>query len=88
MKLLSDDHIQMKKDIEALRRGNTALLEALMDMCDQYLSDLDGDVCHHGFMSAGEQALALLEKAGMASTSDGVTYELQYSALEKRKESE
>lgn len=78
-------HLIQYADFLKLKRGNTAILEALMDMCDQYLSDIDGDVCHHGYTSAGEQALKLLTDAGLAITEDDVTYTLSYEALEERK---
>lgn len=40
------------------------LQSALLSMCQQYLSDDDG-VMHHSFMSAGEEALYLLEDLGI-----------------------
>jgi hypothetical protein len=73
----------------AYKRGNTALLSALMDMCYQYLSiDEDSDYCYHGFMSCGETALSILRTAGLAETKDQVIYKLLWDSLKNREEEE
>ena len=75
-----------EKTIRGYQLGNTVLLESLMDMAAQYLSvDEDSDVCHHGFMGAGENALAALCEAGLADTVDDATYTLRWDKLEERK---
>lgn len=72
-----------------LRRGNTILLEALMDMVNQFfyekdLGDWGGTVLTHTFMSAEEHAIAALVEAGMASeVSSG--YVLLWDKLAARK---
>ena len=74
-------------EILAYKRGNTVLLETLMNMADQYLSHIEGEICRHGFMSAGENALMILEEAGMAKSLDdtGYEYELLWDNLNERK---
>jgi len=72
--------------IRGYQLGNTILLETLMNMAAQYLSvDEDSDVCHHGFMCAGENSLAVLEEAGLAATTDHVKYILLWDKMEERK---
>ena len=61
------------------KAGNTALLEALMDMVHQHCTS-GADEVHHGYISSGEAAVEVLEQAGMLI--DG---KLQWQALEDRK---
>jgi hypothetical protein len=70
-----------EKEIAALKVGNTRLLEALMDMCNQYL----GNPCNHGYMSVAEGALEVLEEAGMAEFHGDSHYKLLWEKLEERK---
>lgn len=75
-----------EKTIRGYQLGNTVLFEALMDMAAQYLSvDGDSDDCHHGFMCAGENSMAALEEAGLASTDDQIRYTLLWEKIEERK---
>lgn len=62
------------------RAGNTALLEALMDMVHQHCSSVDSDLIDHGYLSANEDAVAVLEEAGMVKNN-----RLLWDALEARK---
>lgn len=79
----------MTDQITALKRGNTKLIEVLMDMCAQYLGDIDdSSICTHLFMSAGENVFDVLCEAGMAEGIDGATFKLKWDVLEKRKENE
>ena len=59
------------------------ILENLMNMCSQYLGkDLEGIYFHHDFMVAGENALDLLKRVGLAETEDDVDYKLLWDKLE------
>lgn len=81
------------EQIARLRRDNTALLEALMDMVNQFFyhknendqSDEDGEFILHAFMSAEEEAIAVLIDAGMAEEVKGKGYRLLWDKLEARK---
>ncbi len=81
------------KNITELQRGNTSLIEALMDMVAQHCIN-NGDQEHliysAGGLSANEAALDLLEEAGYAKDDDGkgVRYHLLYEKLEARKQAE
>ncbi|MBL8473818.1 MAG: hypothetical protein JNM98_18655 [Rhodocyclaceae bacterium] len=82
------------EQIARLRRGNTALLEAMMDLVNQFFyhknvhgqSDEDGEFISHGFMSAEEGAIAALIDAGMAEEVNGKGYRLLWDKLEARKQ--
>lgn len=82
------------EQIARLRRGNTALLEALMGMVNQFFyhknendqSDEDGEFIWHAFMSAEEEAIAVLIDAGMAEEVKGKGYRLLWDKLEARKD--
>jgi len=82
------------EQIARLRRGNTDLLEALMDMVNQFFyhknehsqSDEDGEFISHAFMSAEEGAIAVLIDAGMAEEVKGKGYRLLWDNLEARKQ--
>ncbi len=52
------------------------IYECLIDMCTQYLGDGDGELLYHGCMSAGENALDLLKRAGLAESDDDVNYKI------------
>ena len=85
---LLDETDRLRDKNRRLQNGNTSLIEALMDMCAQYLVGFhtkdDGNVCTHDFMSAGEGALGLLEDAGLASSKGDVYYTLDFDKLEER----
>lgn len=75
-----------REERDRYRNGNTALLEALMDMANQYMGRDDGTV-DHMFMSAGENCCELLENAGVAEeTPRGCR--LNWQAIEDRKTKE
>lgn len=75
---------RLREERDALRNGNTALLEALMGMAWQYMGHGDEDLVRHSFMSAGEECCDVLEAAGVATpTPDGCR--LDWAALEARK---
>jgi hypothetical protein len=84
-----------EKDIKIimLRRGNTALIEALMDMVAQHCinnNDQEHPIYSDGALSANESALALLAEAGFAKASDGqgVRYHLLWEKFEARQQAE
>lgn len=85
-----------KEKILRLKRGNTALIEALMDMCGQHCSsqnygkenEFTEQIVSHDFLSSNERALALLNEAGYADTEDHINYLLRYDKLQKRIEGE
>ncbi len=59
------------------------ILECLMEMCSQYLAkDPEGTYYHHDFMAAGENALDLLKRVGLAETEDDVDYKLLWDNLD------
>ena len=68
---------------ESLEADNTVLLEALMDVCHQYMTDNDG-YCRHMFMTTGEWVLPLLERNGLAKHIKGDKYKLLWDKLERR----
>jgi len=70
---------------DSFRAGNTALLEALMDMCNQHCHQVNSDVLWHHFLSANENAFEILEEAGMATPTAGDGWTLNWDALEARK---
>ena len=74
-----------RDEIERLRNGNTMLLEALMDMVNQFFYTHDGEFLSHSFMSAEEGAIAVLIHAGMAEEVEGKGYRLLWDKLEARK---
>jgi len=66
------DSIELMNITKNLYAGNTALIDALCGMCEQYLSKTeDGGWMHHDFMSAGEYALTILEQAGLVEDVGG-----------------
>lgn len=83
----------LDEQVNRLRAGNTALLEALMDMVNQFFysknrsgqDDEDGDILSHSFMSAEEAAISVLIQAGMAEEVRGKGYRLLWDKLEARK---
>ena len=83
---LTDMTLEIKDNrIKALEGENTVLLEAMMDVCHQYMTDNDG-YCRHMFMSTGEWVLPLLEKNGLAKHIKGDKYKLLWDKLEERRE--
>lgn len=87
------DAAPLEEQVEALRNGNTKLLEALMDMVNQFFysknedgkDDEDGPILNHSFMSAEECAIGVLLEAGMAEEVPGMGYRLLWDKLEARK---
>jgi hypothetical protein len=71
------------KQIVALRRGNTILLEALMDMVNQFFYTGQDGTLRHSFMSCEEGAIATLIDAGFAKEVDG-GYLLLWDKLAER----
>lgn len=71
--------------IQALYNGNTALLEALMEMVNQFFMETDDGKLRHSFMSAEETAIGVLLDAGMASGSERDGFVLHWDKLEDRK---
>lgn len=71
-----------------LRRGNTALIDALMDMVNQHCFPIASGVVSHGHLSANEGALALLEEAGFAEEVRPAIYALKWSTLDERKKAD
>lgn len=77
---------EMNKN-EALKRGNTALLEALMGMVNQHFDHREDGHLTHTFMSSDEGAIAALIEAGFAEeTKRG--YLLNYDRLSERMRNE
>ena len=70
------------------RRGNTLLIEALMDMVNQFFYTRPDDTLSHSFMSAEENAIETLINAGFAEELEGCTYRLLWDKLEERIQSE
>lgn len=69
--------------IAALRRGNAKLIEALMDMVNQFFYTKDNGLLQHSFMSAEEGAIATLVNAGFAEETDH-GYRLLWDKLVER----
>jgi hypothetical protein len=67
------------------RNGNTALLEALMDMVHQHFADTPDGFLQHGFISSDENAIDVLLRAQMAEHVSGKGYRLLWEELEARK---
>lgn len=78
-----------QEQILALRKGNTALISALMSMVGQFFYDNHGDeVLTHSYMSAEEEAIDVLLKAGFAEEVEGGGYRLLWEKLSEREASE
>jgi hypothetical protein len=73
------DRVRGERD--ALRNGNTELLEALMDMVLQHCGGYPDDLIRHNYLSANEDAVSILEQAGMIEND-----RLYWSALQRRKD--
>jgi len=74
-----------KAEAAKYRRGNTRLIECLMDMVNQ-LSAQPDDMLSLRFRSVG--ALQTLINAGFAEELEGCTYRLLWDKLEERIQSE
>lgn len=70
--------------IERLRRGNTDLLEALMDMVNQFFYAGQDGLLRHTFMAAEEEAIDVLIDAGFAEEENG-GYKLLWHKLAARR---
>lgn len=79
--------IQAENARDALYRGNTLLIEALMDMVGQRFYERDG-VYSHSFMSSDEQAIEVLMQAGYAEEVEPGKngYRLLWDKVEARKD--
>ena len=85
--------LELKMDneetIKLLKNGNTNLLEALMEMVNQYFihNTVDDDIINHGCLSAEENSIEILQQAGMAERVVTPTpgYKLLWDKLEERK---
>jgi len=82
--LASPPALKVEQEPEAmrLRNGNTALLEALMDMVLQHCCSEPDDLIRHNYLSANEAAVEILEEAGMIEND-----RLNWPALQRRKDS-
>ena len=77
-----------KAEAAKYRRGNTRLIEALMDMVSEgFYARTDGTPRHRS-MSAEETAIQTLINAGFAEELEGCTYRLLWDKLEERKQEE
>lgn len=77
-----------KAEAAKYRRGNTLLIESLMDMVTQFFHTRPDDTLSHSFMSAEENAIETLIEAGFAEELEGCTYRLLWDKLEQRKQDE
>lgn len=76
------------RKVDSYRAGNTALLEALMDMVWQFIGTDDRNaVFSHHYIGAEEAAINVLIAAGMAAQVEpgANSYRLLWDALEARK---
>lgn len=73
-------------EIERYKRGNTTLIDALMQMVDQFFYDHDG-VLSHTHMCAEEKAIVVLLQAEFAEEAEG-GYRLLWGKLKQRQEAE
>ena len=68
---------ELKEYVEFfIEQENKDVYECLIDMCVQYLGDMDGEWLYHECMSAGENALDLLKRAGLAESKDDCNYKI------------
>ena len=75
----------LKKQVVSLYIGNTRLIDSLMDMCNQHCAaGSKENVLDAGHLSSNEDALSLLEDAGMAETEDGYNYTMHWDKINKR----
>lgn len=72
----------------ALKRGNTKLIEALMDMVNQHFTEGHSGGLTHSFMSCDEGAIEVLIEAGLAEEVVMGNYVLFWDKLEERKRDE
>lgn len=77
---------EMARRLERTQRGNTKLIEALMDMVNQ--SFMGEDTLAHSHMSCEEGAIEVLIEAGFATEVDRNRYTLNWDKLEERKRDE
>ncbi|MHB8366764.1 MAG: hypothetical protein ACYDB0_07045 [Acidithiobacillus sp.] len=80
---MSADAQTQQDAIVALRRGNTELIEALMDMVAQFFYEGRDGLFRHSSMSAEENAIKTLIAAGFAREISG-EYELLWDKLPER----
>lgn len=75
--------VSIAKRQDELKRGNTALLIALMDMCQQHCSENSGLLCEDG-LSSNEFALSVLQEAGFADEQAVGCYKLIWDKIRER----
>lgn len=83
-----------QSEIDRLRAGNTKLIEALMDMVNQFFrrpktaDPVGGEWLCHRFTSAEEGAISILIEAEMAEEVEGKGYRLLWDKLDELKKLE
>lgn len=78
---------ELRDENRKLKRGNTRLIEALMDMVNQFFFEEDG-VLSHSHMSAEEGSIEVLMAAGFAEEVDRGSYRLRWDKLKERQDNE
>jgi len=75
----------LRAEVASYKAGNTALLEALMDMVFQHFHENQEGFLNHQFISSDEAAIEVLLSAGMAEHVSGKGYRLLWDKLADRK---
>lgn len=83
--MTTTEPLSLEVQVERYKAGNTALLEALMDMVLQHLREGPDGIFNHSFLSSDEAAIEVLVQAGMVEVVPGSGYRLLWDALEARK---
>ena len=76
----------LEKERDELKRGNTTLIDALMDMTNQHCHHNESDTLDDGGLSSNELALEVLEEVGMAKHLQGRSWILLWDELKKRRQ--
>lgn len=79
---------EMARRLDRTQRGNTKLIEALMDMVNQHFTEGHSGGLTHSFMSCDEGAIEVLIEAGFAEEVAMGNYVLFWDKLEERKRDE
>ena len=74
----------LDEQVYQLRRSNTILLEALMDMVNQFYREGQTGSMRHEFLTVEEAAVRVLIDAGFATEKNG-GYELLWDRLTERR---
>jgi hypothetical protein len=74
---------EIAKHQDELKRGNTALIIALMDMCQQHCSESSGLLCEDG-LSSNEFAFSVLQEAGFVDEQAVGCYKLLWDKIRER----